>query len=70
MPQELQGEEVGLKFSDFGFNYRMTEIQALMGWKQLKIIDQVVKREIIKMTYAKELTKFGFFAQHIDENET
>ena len=62
-------EEVGLKFSDFGFNYRMTEIQALMGWKQLKIIDQVIEeRNKIKMTYAKELTKFGFFAQHIDEN--
>ena len=40
-----------------------------MGWKQLKIIDQVIEeRNKIKMTYAKELTKFGFFAQHIDEN--
>ena len=62
-------EEVGLKFSDYGFNFRMTEIQALMGWKQLKIIDQIIQeRNQIKETYIKELIEFGFIPQHINEN--
>lgn len=62
-------EEVGLKFSDYGFNFRMTEIQALMGWKQLKTIDQIIQeRNEIKEVYIKELIEFGFIPQHINKN--
>ena len=42
-------KDVGLEFSDYGFNYRLTEIQSLMGWKQLDNIDQIIsERNIIK----------------------
>ena len=61
--------EVGLNFTDYGFNFRMTEIQALMGWKQLlEIDDYVEKRNIIKDEYILSLKQYDFVPQKIDEN--
>ncbi|MBU2704616.1 DegT/DnrJ/EryC1/StrS family aminotransferase [Zooshikella marina] len=31
------------EFVDFGFNFRMSEIQALLGWKQLLKLDEIIK---------------------------
>ena len=52
-----------------GFNFRMTEIQALMGWKQLlELDDYVEKRNIIKDEYILSLKQYDFVPQKIDEN--
>ena len=56
--QLASGKEVGLEFSDYGFNYRLTEIQSLMGWMQLDKIDQIIsERNIIKDFYIEHLKK-------------
>ena len=59
----------GLDFVDFGYNYRLSEIQALMGWKQLlKLDDIVVARNVIANEYAVVLKSMGFCPQKIDAN--
>tara|TARA_Y100000591_G_scaffold330248_1_gene360693 strand:- start:1703 stop:2788 length:1086 start_codon:yes stop_codon:yes gene_type:complete len=61
--------EVGLNFTDYGFNFRMTEIQALLGWKQLLDLDNYVeKRREIKDEYISLLEKYAFVPQKINEN--
>ena len=62
-------KDVGLEFSDYGFNYRLTEIQSLMGWKQLDNIDQIIsERNIIKDFYIEHLKEIGFIPQKINQN--
>ena len=62
-------KDVGLDFSDYGFNYRLTEIQSLMGWMQLDKIDQIIsERNKIKDFYIDSLEEVGFFPQKIDKN--
>lgn len=61
----------GLDFVDYGYNYRLSEIQALMGWKQLHMLDDIIqKRKVIANEYAKELEPIGFIQQKIDTNVT
>jgi perosamine synthetase len=61
--------EVGLDFTDYGFNFRMTEIQALMGWKQLLELDNYVeKRKLIKEEYISQLKGHDFIPQKINKN--
>ena len=61
--------EIGLNFTDFGFNFRLTEIQALMGWHQLKIIDEMIARRLeIKHSYINSLVTLGFRPQKINDN--
>ncbi|MDA9256710.1 DegT/DnrJ/EryC1/StrS family aminotransferase [Pseudomonadales bacterium] len=56
----------GLDFVDFGYNYRMSEIQALLGWKQIEKLDSIVdERNLIAKEYAGRLEPLGFVAQHI-----
>ncbi|MDA9963513.1 aminotransferase class I/II-fold pyridoxal phosphate-dependent enzyme, partial [Gammaproteobacteria bacterium] len=33
----------GLDFIDYGYNFRMSEIQALLGWMQLLKLDEIIK---------------------------
>lgn len=59
----------GLDFVDYGYNYRLSEIQALMGWIQLlKLDDITAERNVIADAYATELGPFGFTRQKIDAN--
>ncbi len=61
--------EVGLNFVDYGFNFRLTEIQALMGWKQLLEIDHLIqKRNEIKNKYISSLKSYNFIPQKINDN--
>lgn len=61
--------EIGLKFTDFGFNFRLTEIQSLMGWHQLKIIDEIISRRLeIKYSYIDSLKSIGFLPQKVHNN--
>jgi len=59
---------IGLDFIDFGFNYRMSEIQALMGWKQIGKLDAVVsERNRMAAMYTLELEPLGFGVQRIQD---
>lgn len=51
-------------FVDVGFNYRLPELQAVMGIKQLKKLDRIVKeRNDVKNLYVDFLTPLGFKPQ-------
>jgi len=51
-------------FVDYGYNYRLPELQAVMGIKQFEKIDEIVKsRNAIKREYINRLTPFGFKEQ-------
>lgn len=53
-------------FVDFGYNYRMSEIQALMGWKQIAKLDEITKRRnAIADEYANVLEPLGMQRQQV-----
>lgn len=57
----------GLDFVDFGYNYRMSEIQALMGWKQLLKLDSIIKdRNATASAYEAGLRPLGFTKQRVE----
>jgi len=59
----------GLDFIDYGYNYRMSEIQALMGWKQLvKLDDIIIDRNLIANSFESKLKEYGFKKQHVASN--
>ncbi len=56
-------------FVDFGFNYRLPELQAVMGIKQIKKLDDIVKeRNEIRSQYIELLTPMGFKPQQTGAN--
>jgi len=58
-------------FIDYGYNYRLPELQAVMGIKQLQKLDEVIKiRQMIKKRYAEALDKLGLIEQKTTENVT
>ncbi|MCP5206944.1 MAG: DegT/DnrJ/EryC1/StrS family aminotransferase [Hahellaceae bacterium] len=58
-----------LDFISYGYNYRMTEIQALMGLKQLINLDHIIKRRQVTLhQYVEALSFLGFEPQVIDNN--
>ena len=57
----------GLDFVDYGYNYRLSEIQALMGWIQLlKLDDITAERNTIANEYSALLEPLGFIRQKSD----
>ncbi|MCJ8238696.1 DegT/DnrJ/EryC1/StrS family aminotransferase [Peteryoungia algae] len=57
--------ENGLDFVDYGYNFRLTELQAIMASKQLAKIDEIVdSRNAIREVYRAQLEPIGFVAQH------
>ena len=59
----------GMDFVDYGYNYRMSEIQALMGWIQLLKLDHITaERNTIASQYNELLRPFGFAKQKTDDN--
>jgi perosamine synthetase len=59
----------GLDFIDYGYNYRLSEIQALMGWVQLLKLDHITaERNITASQYSSLLQPFGFTKQKTDDN--
>ena len=59
----------GLDFVDYGYNYRMSEIQALMGWKQLLKLDEITaERNATVNEYSAVLEPLGFNRQKVDAN--
>jgi dTDP-4-amino-4,6-dideoxygalactose transaminase len=54
----------GLDFVDYGYNYRLSEPQAILGRAQLRKLDAIVaERNAIRGAYAERLTNLGFSAQ-------
>jgi len=55
------------EFVDFGYNFRLSELQAVMGIKQIKKLDKIVEsRNRIRDIYVKELEPLGFKSQKRD----
>jgi dTDP-4-amino-4,6-dideoxygalactose transaminase len=53
-------------FVDFGYNYRMSEVQALMGWKQIAKLDDIThRRNVIADEYASDLAPLGMERQKV-----
>lgn len=51
-------------FVDFGYNYRLPELQCVMGIKQLKKLDEIVQsRNEIRDAYIESLSPLGFEVQ-------
>lgn len=60
---------VGLDFVDYGYNFRMSELQAVMGRKQLARIDQITaERNRIREAYIEQLAPLGFVPQAINDD--
>lgn len=58
---------MGLDFIDYGYNFRLSELQAVMGRKQLAKIDAIVsERSAIREQYIERLVPLGFEAQKVD----
>lgn len=56
-------------FVDFGYNYRLPELQCVMGIKQFQKLDSIVKsRNTIREEYIKGLTVLGFKAQSVSKD--
>ena len=59
----------GLDFVDYGYNFRMSEVQALMGWKQLaKLNDIIFDRNLIANCLESMLAEYGFKKQYVADN--
>ena len=60
---------VALDFVDYGYNFRLPELQAIMGRKQLAKIDVIVdERNLVRDAYRERLEPLGFVAQRTFEN--
>ncbi|MCG7495015.1 DegT/DnrJ/EryC1/StrS aminotransferase family protein [Thalassobius sp. Cn5-15] len=54
----------GLDFVDYGYNFRMSETQAVMGRAQLKKLDDIIaERNEIRDAYIQQLASAGFTVQ-------
>ncbi|MDR2409931.1 MAG: DegT/DnrJ/EryC1/StrS family aminotransferase [Bacteroidales bacterium] len=57
-----------LDFVDYGYNYRLPELQAAMGIKQLEKLDDIIAiRQKIRDDYINLISSIGFTAQKISE---
>lgn len=58
---------VGLDFVDYGYNFRLPELQAIMGRKQLVQLDGMIdRRNAQREEYCAALEPLGFTAQAVD----
>lgn len=56
-------------FVDYGYNFRLSELQAVMGIKQLDKLDAIISdRNRIRGDYNRELESLGFRAQRTSED--
>lgn len=55
-----------LDFSSYGYNFRMSELQAVMGLAQLKDLDEIIlQRQQVCKLYSSSLTPLGFKQQSV-----
>ncbi|MEN8218406.1 MAG: DegT/DnrJ/EryC1/StrS family aminotransferase, partial [Pseudomonadota bacterium] len=56
-------------FIDYGYNFRMSELQAVMGIKQLQKLNHIIKtRNKIRDEYITQLEPLGFEPQYVSNN--
>ncbi len=56
-------------FIDYGYNFRLPELQAVMGIKQLEKIDEIVRdRNLIRDAYNNEMNALGFCSQQVNHD--
>lgn len=59
----------GLDFVDYGYNFRLSETQAIMGRAQLRKLDDIVaERNAIRHAYIERLNPSGFVPQHVSDD--
>lgn len=59
----------GLDFVDYGYNFRLSEPQAIMGRAQLRKLDDIVaERNVIRQAYIERLNPSGFVPQHVSDD--
>ena len=59
----------GLDFVDYGYNFRLSELQAVMGRKQLAKLDAIIeRRNAIRCVYDGALRPLGFAPQALGPN--
>lgn len=57
---------VGMDFIDFGYNFRLPELQAIMGRKQLARLDTIIdQRNRVRDAFVERLVPLGFVAQQV-----
>ena len=62
-------ETVGMDFIDYGYNFRLTELQAVMGLKQLNKLDTIIAdRNVIRLKYIDGLGPLNFEPQHLADS--
>lgn len=62
---------VALDFVDYGYNFRLPELSALMGRKQLAKLDEIVAdRNRIRDSYIERLSPLGFVPQAVGDGVT
>ncbi|MHC8288836.1 DegT/DnrJ/EryC1/StrS family aminotransferase [Pseudomonas sp. XS1P51] len=62
---------VALDFVDYGYNFRLSELQAIMGRKQLAKIDEIIRqRNSIRDRYIALLEPMGFVVQAVGSSVT
>jgi dTDP-4-amino-4,6-dideoxygalactose transaminase len=60
---------IGLDFVSYGYNFRLSEIQAAMGRKQIVKLPQIIAhRNEIRKEYIQRLSPYGFVAQKFNDN--
>ena len=53
-------------FVDYGYNYRLAELQCVMGIKQIRKLEKIISgRAMIRDQYIERLTNYGFIPQKI-----
>lgn len=58
-----------LDFPEYGYNFRMSELQAVMGRKQILTLDAIIEsRNKTRHEYIEKLSPLGFVAQEIGDN--
>ncbi len=58
-----------LDFIDYGYNFRLPELQAIMGRKQLTQLDAIVaNRNAVRQAYVEQLAPIGFMPQRIGDD--
>ena len=63
MTRDVSGD---IEFVDFGYNYRLSELQALMGRIQLKKLDEITEsRNDVAREYTNGLEPMGFRSQRV-----
>ena len=60
---------LGLDFTEFGYNFRLPELQAVMGRKQLAKLEEIVDRRLaIRQAFIDHLAPLGFLPQAVGDD--